>query len=85
MAPVISAGVMTANIIWNAKNAKPGMSPSSVVTSFMNAKSRLPTIGLSPPNAIEKPMIAHSVEMMPIAKMFCISMPSTFFERTMPP
>ena len=38
-----------------------------------------------PPNASENPMHAQITLMRPIAKTFCISIPRTFFERTMPP
>ena len=82
---MISAGVITANIIWNATNARPGMFPSRVATFDNQANSVLPMIGPVPPKAIENPMIAHRIDTMPIAKKFCMSMPSTFFARTMPP
>ena len=38
-----------------------------------------------PPKASENPMHTQSTLTRPIAKTFCISIPSTFFERTMPP
>jgi hypothetical protein len=82
---VISAGVITANIIWKATNAMPGMFPSSVGTFDNQANSVLPMRAPVPPNASENPIIAHNSEMMLMAKMFCMSMPSTFLARTMPP
>ncbi len=44
MAPLISAGVMIANISWNAANAVTGMEPVSAFRSMprMPRKSRLP-------------------------------------------
>jgi hypothetical protein len=86
VAPVISAGVMTANIIWKATKAMPGMSPSRLVTSARKRKSKLPIhpLPLSPKTS-ENPTTAQMVDTKPMANMFCINMPSTFFERTMPP
>ena len=51
----------------------------------MATKSRLPTRLPVPPKARLKPTSAHSTEMRPMAKMFCMSMPSTFLDLTMPP
>ena len=96
---MISAGVMMANIIWKAKKmiggivrkSRPGRlftsAPSASVTlmSFMNAKSKFPTNRPLSPKARENPTTAHRMPMRPMAKKFCMSMPSTFFPRTMPP
>ena len=38
-----------------------------------------------PPNARLNPTTAQMTLIRPIAKKFCISMPSMFLERTMPP
>ena len=86
MAPVIRAGVMTANIIWKAKNAIPPDGNWALpAMSYANAKSKLPISEPPPPNAKENPITAQITLIRPIAKMFCISIPRMFFERTMPP
>jgi hypothetical protein len=59
IAPVISAGVMTANIIWYAMYSRGGIVSASrpIGNSFVavssNAKSKFPIHLLSPPNASE--------------------------------
>ena len=56
IAPVISAGVITANVSWNATNATVGIEPKAVsAVSFSPTKSRLPIQPPSPkfPNASE--------------------------------
>ena len=65
---MISAGVITANIIWKPTNAMPGIVPSRLVTFDSQANSKSPMIGPVPPNASVKPTIAHSTEISPIAK-----------------
>ena len=96
VAPVISAGVMIANVIWNAQNSTNGIvsvpknpfaSGSAGPTSFIHAKSKLPMKPSLPalPNDRLNTIAHHRTPRIPIAKKFCISMPSTFFARTMPP
>ena len=57
IAPVISAGVMTANVSWNATNASVGIVPDDArcVRSFSPTKSKLPIQPPLPasPNASE--------------------------------
>jgi len=57
-APVISAGVIIANIIWNAQNSRSGISRplvlSLILTPLRPKKSKLPMKPpLSPPNDSE--------------------------------
>ncbi|GIU88981.1 MAG: hypothetical protein KatS3mg010_2129 [Acidimicrobiia bacterium] len=97
IAPVMSAGVMTANIIWYAANTIGGNvnSPNHstpagsggyiVATSLRPTKSKLPISDPSPPNANEYPIRPQSTLIRPSAKKFCISIASTFLLRTMPP
>ena len=53
----------------------------------IQAKSRLPIQPPSPelPNARLKAIATHRTASRPMAKKFCMSMPSTFFDLTMPP
>src|SRR5581483_12362618 len=81
MAPVISAGVITANIIWKATNTRGGMvcalpSGASLTRWFMAAKCKSPMIlPLSIlPKASEKPMTIQIVVTIEIVKKFIISM-----------
>ena len=99
MAPVINAGVMMANIIWNPKKMMGGMvrksSPGSSLTTApsasncwmlaMKANSKSPMKPPLSPNASEKPTTAHSTPIRPMAKKFCINIPRTFLLRSMPP
>ncbi len=95
LAPVINAGVMMAKVIWKAQNSTNGMvrklrnSPGAApaVTSLSNAKSKFPMTPPLPasPKARLNTITTQTTASRPIAKMFCMSMPSTFFERTMPP
>jgi hypothetical protein len=99
VAPVISAGVMMANIIWKAKKRMGGMvrksspgssftiapSESNFMTSAMKAKSKFPTSPPPSPKARENPTTAQMTPIRPIAKTFCINMPRTFLLRTIPP
>ena len=49
MAPVINAGVITANVIWNAMNSTSGIVPnSSPLKLRMNAFSKSPSHPPSP-------------------------------------
>ena len=61
--------------------------PREVPTSRSPAKSRLPMKPPlpNPPKARVKAMVAQTTASSPMAKMFCMSMPSTFLARTMPP
>ena len=91
MAPVIRAGVMIANMSWNAMNESGGIvRPSNpvgntVFASCSHARSKLPIHLLSPENASEYVSTAQTIDTSPRQKKFCISMPSTFLARTMPP
>ncbi len=99
VAPVISAGVMIANVIWNAQNSTNGMVKKARKlsgcdslsragpTSFIQANSKLPMNPPLPasPNAKLNTTASQSTPRMPIAKKFCMSMPRTFLLRTMPP
>ncbi len=88
IAPVMSAGVITAKVSWNATNAIVGMEPVVVcATSFRPTKSKLPIQPPFPasPNASEYPKITQRTVTIPIAKKFCMSIASTFLARTMPP
>jgi hypothetical protein len=89
----MSAQVMTAKVIWYAQNNTNGIVRANaslpVVASmlFIQAKSKLPMNPPSPkfPNANEKAMVTHRIAIRPMAKKFCISMPSMFLARTIPP
>src|SRR5919197_3693853 len=88
--PVISAGVMIANVNWNATNtivgnvcAEPSTGQASPMC-LMNAKCRSPRYLPSPPNAQVNPTTSHVTLTTAIAAKFCISMASTCLTRTMP-
>ncbi len=91
MAPLISAGVMMAKVIWNAMNSKGGMVSASkpggafVIRSLSPTKSKFPITLPVPPNASVKHTSAHITEARPMQNTFCISMASTFLARTIPP
>ena len=88
---MISAGVMIANVSWNATNTIVGIVcavPSVGTTSpmlRMNAKCMSPRYLPSPPKAQVNPTSSHVTLTTPIAAKFCISMASTCLTRTMPP
>jgi hypothetical protein len=86
-APAMSAGVITANIIWNAANAMCGTVPrSTIAIPCRPTKSNPP---MSPPcevpNASEYPTATHCTEITASAANECMSVASTFLRRTMPP
>ena len=87
---------MIANVIWNTQKStigiasvpkNPSAAGSAGPTSFIQAKSKLPMTPPLPaaPKDRLKTTAHHSTARIPMAKKFCMSMPSTFFERTMPP
>jgi hypothetical protein len=87
MAPVISAGVITAKVSWKAENSMVGMVPeTSLPMSFRPMKSKLPMKPAFPasPKASEYPKSTQITVTMPMAKKFCMSMASTCFARTIP-
>jgi hypothetical protein len=90
-APVIRAGVMMANISWKAMNASGGIVSSSnpvgntTFASRSHARSKLPIHLLSPLNASEYVTTAQMIVTSPRQKKFCMSIPSTFLARTIPP
>ena len=96
-APVMSAGVMMANIIWYAKNTNSGivsLAGAGVLsdTPRRNARSKLPTIPAksvpllrSPLKHIENPKAHQSTVVHPIDAKLCIMIASTFFRPTSPP
>ena len=76
-APAISAGVMIANMSWNAMKASAGMvrissKPGTVEVALLRferkANSKSPMNALSPPKARLNPMAAHSTLIRPMAK-----------------
>ena len=89
--PLISAGVMIANVNWNATIAIVGVVcavPSVGTTSLMFCrpkKCRSPSHWLLPPNAQVKPITTQVTLTMAIAAKFCISIARTCLTRTMPP
>ena len=88
IAPVISAGVMTANVSWNATNASAGIVPAtSLPIPSRPTKSKLPIKPPLPasPNASEYPKTTQITVTMPMAKKFCMSIARMFLARTMPP
>jgi hypothetical protein len=88
IAPVISAGVMTANVSWKATNSNAGMVPeTSLPMPLRPMKSKFPIQPPSPafPNASEYPTKTQMTATMPIAKKFCMSIARMFFALTIPP
>ncbi len=89
--PVISAGVMIANVSWNATKHIVGIScaePSVGTTSPMwrrKTKCRSPRYLPSPLNAQVNPTRIQVTLTTPIAAKFCNSMARVCFARTMPP
>ena len=89
-APVIRAGVMIANMSWKARNVSGGIDSSKPVgdvaaASRNQARSRFPIHLLSPLKASEYVSAAQITLIRPMQKKFCMSMPSTFLARTIPP
>ena len=88
IAPVISAGVITANIIWYAMYNDGGIVSASpcgaVLKCASHAKSKFPIHLFVPPKAIEYTTTAQSTLTRPRQKKFCISIVSTFRARTIP-
>ena len=90
MAPVINAGVMIANMSWKARNTSGGIDSwkpvGDVLAASRNqARSRFPIHLLSPLNASEYVSAAQMTLISPRQKKFCMSIPSTFLARTIPP
>ena len=90
IAPVISAGVITANIIWYAMNDSGGIgtAPKPGRRSCGAVEEREVEVADVLAGAAEGERVhAHGPQHAdePEAKKFCISMPSTFLARTMPP
>ena len=89
-APVISAGVMIAKVIWKVMNTDSGMVPlrESLPMPARNRFPSPPTKALrSPPSlkASEYPMTIHSTVIRQAVAKLCMTVDSTFFLRTMPP
>ena len=88
---MISAGVMMANVSWNATNTIVGIvwrRPSVGTTSPMwrrKTKCRSPRYLPSPLNAQVKPMTTQVTLTIAMAAKFCISMARVCLARTMPP
>ena len=89
--PVISAGVMIANVAWKATKAIVGIvwaDPSVGTTSWAfqrKAKWLSPRYWPVPLKAQVKPMMTQVTLTIAIAAKFCISIASTCLARTMPP
>ena len=95
--PRISAGVMMANISWNAENTSGGMDCASGPTYPGTDSAPPPTMWARPakwkspmrllplPKARLYVKQTHSKLMMPMQKKFCMIMPRTFLLRTSPP
>ena len=79
---------MTANIIWKAANADPGIVGANA-TGSAPAPPRPAGIPItsptSRPNAIPYPATNHTTATTPSAMNDSITVPSTFFDRTSPP
>ena len=98
-APLISAGVITANVSWKALKTTTGIvrapknwfvprSPGSTeYRSLAPRNSKSPSQPASPelPKASVKPRMTQSTGMIPTQYRFIMSMLRTFFERVMPP
>jgi hypothetical protein len=89
-APVISAGVMIANMSWKAMNASEGMVGARPIgfapTPWSPANLRVPMIPpRSGPKASEYPTSIHRMLTRARAMNDCITVPNTFFARTKPP
>jgi hypothetical protein len=91
IAPVINAGVMTANIIWYTAKARCGVvvaytSLGACPTPRKPQNSRPPIRPpTSSPNASVYPISTHRTVTSPRAKNDCMIVPSTFLARTSPP
>src|SRR5438477_13100545 len=89
-APVISAGVITANISWNDMDAVAGMvgandtgaAPMPESPAYFSPPRRPAWSG---PNATVYPATIHTTVTTPSATMDCITVPRTFLARTRPP
>jgi len=92
-APVIRAGVMAANISWNAANSTNGTvtaytGDGSSPTPLKKAKSRLPIRPSPPtsgPKASENPTMTHTTLTRASPKKLCMIVERTFLRRTSPP
>src|SRR5699024_364639 len=89
-APVISAGVIIANIIWNAAYTRCGIlsayGPASQPTPFNPSQSKLPiTPPWSLPNESEYPKSVHIDTDNPMIATQAIIVFTTFFLLTSPP
>src|ERR1700761_4489465 len=89
-APVISAGVMIANISWYTMNVCSGIVAAYAVFGATppprrNTLCSPPINALPVPNASEYSTNAHNTVTTAIMAKVCIIVPSTFFFRTRPP
>ena len=89
-APIMSAGVMTANIAWNIICASCGMSGEYAENGENHTPRRPshcspPMIGFPGANASEYSTIAQSIPTTIMELKLCIIIDSTFFWRTIPP
>ena len=88
-APIISAGVMMAKVIWNMKKTVSGMVVPAAIASrgtpSRSALSRLPIQSPAPLKARLYAPASHSTEARQAMMKECISTESRFSARTSPP
>ena len=89
-APAMSAGVMTANIIWKAMNSSAGMWGANGLGAPPTPDSRTwsnppMTPPWSVPKASEYPTTAQRIPMTPTATSDWAMVATTFFSPTSPP
>ena len=85
-APTISARVMTAKVIWQARKTFSGMLPEAASVPMPQGSTRLksPIRWPPSPNASEYAQTIHRIDMSPAMAKHCIITESTFTERTRP-
>ena len=84
---MISAGVITAKVVWNMKNTGSGRAPTRLVRGDAPRKvlARSPNSGPVPEKAMLYPRPNHSTEPRQAMATHCIITDRTFFCRTRPP
>ena len=87
--PLIIAGVIIANIHWNAINAISGIFALSITLFSVPVSPILLRLPMIPSTSLPKingyPISINSTEITPIKKKLCIIVLSTFLLRSIPP
>ena len=91
-APLMSAGVMAANIIWKVAKRTKGMvlpsagsMPTPLKKTYWSGSPTMPRPPTESPKARLKPTMTQTTVTMARPKKLCMMVESTFLARTSPP